>query len=230
MEWSGLYHHSSCESFKFRCSSPPLPENTALSCELGEFAPITPLSHSLLSSSLLMISACFTVVPTPDLCSLWKCEFKVSWIWVFSCQGSLCIVSCLLSCFKEEQIGAGRWIGRRIVFSRFSGTGFLVSFHAWRFFRAHLVLIVVFFGTKPFESSCRSSSTNSKCLVVLGSHLDSSLPQPSLQSEPSPKHAGFLPRERLLQPYCSGCWLQHIGCCCLSVGVHAHTPHSQDIE
>ena len=123
MEWSGLYHRLSCESFKFRCSSPTLPENTALSSELGEFAPINPLSHSLLSSSLLMISACFTVVPTPDLCSLWKCEFKVSWIWVFSCQGSLCIRSCLLSCFKEEQKGAGRWIGRRIVFSRFSGTG-----------------------------------------------------------------------------------------------------------
>ena len=124
MEWSGLYHRSSCESFKFRFSSPTLPENAALSCELGEFAPIAPLSHSpVLSSSLLMISACFTVVPTPDLCSLWKCEFKVSWIWVFSCQGSLCIVSCLLSCFKEGQIVAGRWIGRRIVFTRFSGTG-----------------------------------------------------------------------------------------------------------
>ena len=131
----------------------------------------------------------------------------------------------LLSCFKEEQIGAGRWIGRRIVSVGSLGKGsfkFLMSFHAWRFFRPHLVL-------NSFESSCRSSSTNSKCLVVLGSHLDSSLPQPSLQSEPIPKHAGFLPRERLLQPYCSGCWLQHIGCCYLSMGVHAHTPHPQDI-
>ena len=77
------------------------------------------------------------------------------------------------------------------------GQGFL-CLHAWRFFRTHLVLIAVFFGTKPSESSCRSSSTNSKCLVVVGSHLDSSLPQPSVQSEPSPEHAGFLQRERLL--------------------------------
>ena len=42
-----------------------------------ETAPITPLFHSPLSSSLLITSECFTLVPTQDLCSFRKCELRV---------------------------------------------------------------------------------------------------------------------------------------------------------